>query len=119
MVSKKILIVDDDPAIIDSLQLMLELADYEVTTSADGKIMPLVDKNNPDLLLLDIWLSGIDGRDICKKIKADAKTRSIPVILISANRDIEKSSKEAGADDFLEKPFDMEVLLEKVSTYVK
>lgn len=118
MTNKKILVADDDPAIVDSLQLVLELADYEVRTTIDGSVISMMNKEKPDLLLLDIWMSGVDGREICRKLKKNKKTRNIPVIMISASRDIRKSTKEAGADDFLEKPFDMDCLLEKLKEHL-
>jgi CheY-like chemotaxis protein len=63
-------------------------------------------------------MSGTDGRDICKKLKEKTTTREIPIVLISASRDIEKSAKEAGANDFLSKPFEVTDLLQKVKQYI-
>ena len=59
----------------------------------------------PDLLLLDIWMSGTDGLDICKQLKQNTATQHIPIVLLSASREIEKSALDAGANDFLSKPF--------------
>ena len=64
-------------------------------------------------------MSGEDGREVCWKIKATKKTKTIPVIIISASKDIEKSAIESGADGFLEKPFEMNELLAKVAYYVE
>src|SRR5918911_300930 len=94
---KKILIADDDPAILDALQMMLEDEGYEVTTTVDGETVCKMEKEYPDLLLLDIWMSGMDGRDICKQLKKNHLTKSIPVIMFSANKDTEKIAREAGA----------------------
>jgi CheY-like chemotaxis protein len=113
---KKVLIADDDPAILDALQLMLEDEGYDVRTSENGESIKQL-KDFPDVLLLDIWMSGIDGRDICKALKSSEETKHIPVIMISANRDTEQIAREAGADDFLTKPFEMDQLLEKVKKY--
>lgn len=118
MVRKKILVADDDPAIVDSIQLMLELHDYEVSTTVDGETIYKMEKEYPDLLLLDIWMSGQDGREICKYLKNNPLTKHIPIIMISASRDIIRSAKDAGADDFIAKPFQMEELLSKVAKYV-
>jgi CheY-like chemotaxis protein len=93
---KKILIADDDPAILDSLRLILEV------------------ESKPDLLLLDIWMAGQDGRELCRKLKSDKRTASIPIILFSAGREMADSAKAAGANDFVEKPFEIETLLEKI-----
>ncbi len=118
MRNKTILIADDDAAILDSLQIMLEMADYEVSTTIDGKVFAMIKQKKPDLLLLDIWMSGADGRKICKKMKSIEETRDIPIIMISASRDVKKSTIESGADDFLEKPFNMENLLTKIKTLI-
>ena len=117
--NKKILIADDDPAICDSIKMMLELEGYIVSTTVDGETIYKMEKEYPDLLLLDIWMSGQDGRDICKYLKKETHTKDIPIIMISASRDIRKSAQEAGADDFLEKPFEQEELLKKISKYVR
>jgi CheY-like chemotaxis protein len=78
-----------------------------------------MEKDFPDLLLLDIWMSGQDGRDICKYLKKNPTTKNIPIILVSASRDIMQSAKNAGADDFIAKPFEMETLLDKVRHYTE
>jgi CheY-like chemotaxis protein len=75
-------------------------------------------ERQPDLLLLDIWMSGLDGREICKALKLQDHTKHIPIILVSANRDTEQIAHDAGADDFLNKPFDMDDLLRKVAERV-
>lgn len=117
MHKRKILIADDDPAILEALTMMLEDAGYETETTMDGKTVQEV-KERPDLILLDIWMSGMDGRDICKHVKSKNTTKQIPIIMVSANRDAERIAKEAGADGFIAKPFDMSELLAKVSTYI-
>ena len=114
---KKILVIDDDEAIVDALRLMLQTADYDVMTSTDGKILSSMKTDFPDVILLDIWMSGIDGRDISRYIKKSEVMKHIPVIMISANKDTEKIAREEGADDFLSKPFDMQELLDKVSKH--
>lgn len=119
MDKKKILVADDDPAIVDAIQLMLELHDYEVSTTVDGETIYKMEKEYPDLLLLDIWMSGQDGREICKYLKNNPLTKHIPIIMVSASRDIMQSAKDAGADDFIAKPFEMNDLLEKVEKYIR
>lgn len=116
---KKILLADDDPAILDSVKMLLELYDYEVSTTVDGQTIYKMENEYPDLLLLDIWMSGEDGREICKFLKKNPNTKSIPIILISASRDIRTSAQEAGADDFIEKPFEMDHLLEIIQKHLK
>lgn len=118
-IKKKILVADDDPAICDSLQFMLEEEGYEVVTTVNGETIYTMEKEFPDLLLLDIWMSGQDGREICKYLKKKELTKDIPIIMLSASRDIEKAARDSGADDFLPKPFQMEELLTKVKYYIE
>lgn len=116
---RRILVADDDAAIVDAIKMMLEIADYQVETTLDGNVISKIKSTRPDLLLLDIWMSGVDGRDICRKIKQDKSINYIPVVLISASRDLAKSTKNALADDYLEKPFNLDTLLTKVEQYIK
>ena len=114
---KKVLVADDDPAILEVITLILEDAGYDVKTTVNGQTEKLAKEYLPDLILLDIWMSGMDGRIICKDLKAQKITKHIPILMISANKDTEKIAKEAGADGFLAKPFDMKDLLNKVAAY--
>lgn len=108
---KKILIADDDPAIIDSLTLMLQMSGYDVMSTSDGATLAALQNDLPHLILLDIWMSGENGKDICKTLKKQKTTKHIPVVLISASRDIHATVIEAGADGFISKPFEMQELL--------
>jgi DNA-binding response OmpR family regulator len=112
---KKILIADDDSAIIESVTLMLEDEGYRVYSSSDGRTAALIRKVHPDLVLLDVWMSGADGREICRELKRDEKTSGIPVIIFSANKDTEQIAKEYDANDFIAKPFQMSELLSKIA----
>lgn len=112
---KKIMIADDDTGIIDAVAMMLEFEGYTVYSTVNGATVLELENNYPDLLLLDVQMPGLDGRDICRTLKQKENTRNIPVILISASTNLEKSAKDAGADDFLEKPFNMHDLLDKVA----
>jgi DNA-binding response OmpR family regulator len=115
---KRVMIADDDKAIVDAVQAMLEFGGYEVSFTYNGATILDMQENFPDLILLDIWMSGTDGRDVCKGLKTKADTKEIPVIMISASPDLENSAKEAGANDFLEKPFDMDDLLGKIDVHL-
>ena len=97
---------------------MLEGEGYEVDTTEDGAVAQHMKKPFPDLLLLDVWMSGIDGRDVCKYLKSSEQTKHIPIIIISATKDIEQIAKDSGADDCVSKPFQMEHLLAIVAKYV-
>lgn len=111
---KRILIADDDPGIVDAVEMILDFHGYDVSSTYNGTDVLTIQDNYPDVLLLDIWMSGCDGRDICKELKAKDHTRHIPVLMVSASKDIEQSAMDAGADGFLAKPFDMQDLINKI-----
>ena len=112
---KKILVVDDEPDILEFLQIIFEEAGFLVATTEKGDYLEKLNNGSlPDLVLLDMLLSGKDGREIVKQLKSQARTKHIPVIMFSAHPSAEKTALEAGADDFVEKPFDIDTLLEKI-----
>lgn len=107
------MVADDDSGILDVVSNMLEFAGYQVIYSNTIEFV-LENPGRPDLFLLDIWINGVDGREVCRQLKQNAGTCNIPVILFSASRGIERSARDAGADDFLAKPFRMTNLLQKI-----
>jgi DNA-binding response OmpR family regulator len=118
--AKKILVVDDDPDILDALQFMLEDAGYEVKTTEKGEYAENLRNTNgglPDVIILDVLLSGKDGRLICQKLKSQEETKHIPIIMISAHPNAKHSVSAVGADDFMAKPFDMDDLLATIAKY--
>lgn len=118
---KKILIIDDDNDILEALKFLLEDAGYSVQTTNDGNyIEELIDNSEllPNLIILDVLLSGMDGRNIARRLKDEKTTKHIPILMISAHPPAQNSLKEYGADDFLAKPFDIEQLLEKVAQHI-
>jgi CheY-like chemotaxis protein len=115
----KILVVDDEPDILEFLQELLEQEGYSVTTTNKSEYLePLRNGGLPDLILLDVFLSGKDGRDIVKHLKNQQETRHIPVIMFSAHPDARETALAAGADDFIAKPFEIDELLAKVASYL-
>jgi DNA-binding response OmpR family regulator len=112
--SKHILVIDDDESILEVVQIVLEIEGYDVQTSPNGDCLQLLDSNQPDLILLDVLLSGEDGRELCRRLKSNRVTRNIPVIMLSAHSQAHKMADMNGADAFLEKPFDVDVLLATV-----
>lgn len=114
----RILVVDDDIDILEAVQIMLEQAGYEVFITPRGEeAFSQSDEYKPELILLDVLLSGKDGRVICRELKNQEKTKHIPIIMFSAHPDAKYSTIEAGADDFISKPFNMDELLNKIETH--
>jgi DNA-binding response OmpR family regulator len=113
----KVLIVDDDPAIVDAISLILEDGGYEVSSAFGGDIVSIAALMRPDIVLLDIRLSGQDGRDVCRALKTAPTTARIPVLMISANQHGAAYAQQAGADDYLAKPFEIDDILTKVAAW--
>ena len=111
---KRITLADDDPGILDAVGMMLEMEGYEVNATLNGNTVLSEQNSLPDIYVLDIWMSGSDGRELCKKLKSEERTKAIPVILISASNDLKNSAETAGANDFLAKPFEIDMLLAKI-----
>ena len=120
MDSKNIIIVDDDAAILDSLNLMLNFEGFEVKSFEKGKELFECLENDfkPDLILIDMWLSEEDGRDICKLLKSSEVTKNIPIIIMSASRGLEKSALQSGANAFIAKPFEFDNVIEKLNKFI-
>ena len=114
--SWKILIVDDDPMNIDIL--MDDLEDLYTLRSAESgeEALQIIPDFHPDLILLDIMMSGIDGYEVCRRIRADEKYNAIKIILISgrAMENERQKGYAVGADDYVTKPFEVEELVEKI-----
>jgi DNA-binding response OmpR family regulator len=112
----RILAVDDDKDILEVLQFILEDSGYQVDTLSDGHhLFDSINSQLPDLILMDIMLNGLDGRDLCKNVKLNNKTHNIPVIMISASHNIsDVLRQDCAPDDFLAKPFDINILLNKI-----
>jgi two-component system response regulator VicR len=112
---QRILVVDDDQSILDSMEIALALKDYEVETTTRGEeTFTKIEAFKPDLIFMDVYLSGMDGREICKQIKEREETKHIPVIIFSANKSMKEVFEESGANDFIGKPFNMDELYDKV-----
>ena len=112
-----ILVVDDDPDILDAVRFLLEDEGYRVQTSEKGDYAESLRDGNgglPALIILDVLLSGKDGRTICKRLKSQDETRHVPIVMFSAHPDAERSVKEVGADAFVAKPFSVVDLLDIV-----
>jgi len=110
----RILIADDDPGIRDIFKIVLTKAGYDIEVKEDANEIFENKFRIPDLFLVDKLLSGIDGLDICHYLKTNEQTSHIPVIMVSATPDIGIAAAKAGADDFVEKPFELSYLLKVI-----
>ncbi len=118
----RVLVVDDNPESVDLLVYFLRPAGYEIRTAKDGfAAIEQVEKNPPDIILLDIMLPRMDGFQVCEKLKKNRRTMHIPVVMITALKELKDKIKalEAGADDFISKPFDSVELLARVKSLLR
>ena len=121
--NKKILVIEDDKDIRDTIVYILEEENYEVISSEDSKILKSLDIYNPDLILLDNWLtdwkSDANGQQLSKDLKSNPDTSHIPVIIISAVSNIKEIAEAGLANGYLRKPFDLAELVEIVKLHLK
>lgn len=103
---RTVLIVDDDEDLLILIQHALSLEGFDPICSPNGvNIKSIVERKRPDIVLLDIRMNGTDGIKICKELKGNPETASIPVIMLSANTNLKALSMECGADGYITKPF--------------
>jgi DNA-binding response OmpR family regulator len=115
-----ILVVDDDPDIGIMLKMMLEFKGYDVTLlNRADKTYEILDNNNIDLVILDMLIAGDNGTDVCAAIRKEESATQLPVMMISALPDARQSCLQAGANEFLSKPFEMQDLLGKVKELIE
>lgn len=115
----KVLVVDDEPNIVLSLEFLMQQAGFEVVTAEDGEsAMSRVQEGAPDLVLLDISLPGISGFDVLERLRGDTAHARLPIIMLTAHgREVEREKGLAlGADDYVTKPFSTQALVEKVKS---
>ncbi len=125
----KILVVDDDPDILDAVAMILESQDYEVVTARDGiEGLATLKAENPDLMILDLMMPKMDGFAVCKELQDPrwSKFKNIPILILTSVR--EEASRrryeletglELDVDDYVEKPMSPDVLLARVGTLIK
>src|SRR5574341_2197770 len=116
MEKPRVLVVDDEPLNVELMKGILS-NDYEVLTAMSGiEALIKVERTLPDLILLDIMMPSMNGYAVCKNLKFSSKTRSIPIVMITAMKESEYKMRaiEAGADDFISKPVDVRELYAKL-----
>jgi DNA-binding response OmpR family regulator len=116
---KRVLVIDNDRGILDAMQEVLVYEGYEVMVKEDaGDILAMVQQYQPDLLLIDYILNGINGGELCHQVKADSSTSWLPVILMSAYPRVLQSLGHYGFDDFIPKPFDLTDFTNRVAQQI-
>ncbi|MEO5647846.1 MAG: response regulator transcription factor [Chitinophagaceae bacterium] len=115
----KVLVIDDDADITAMMRLVLRSEGFEVeATTRTEDIFEKARNYKPNVILLDVFLTGYDGRDICKQFKFHPETKNIPIIMISGHETVSDTIVDYGANDFLLKPFKLEALLNMIKTHL-
>jgi DNA-binding response OmpR family regulator len=116
----KILVADDEQEIRDLLDNFLKDQGYEVILASDGEqALQLAEMENPQAIILDVMMPGLDGLQVCKRLKEKEETKLIPVIFITGFEDNKLEALDMGADDFVNKPFDMVELSTRVKSVLR
>lgn len=118
----RVLVVDDEPNILISLEFLMQQGGFEVMTAEDGEqALAHVQQGKPDLILLDISLPGISGFDVLEQLRQAPDTATLPIIMLTAHgREVEREKGMAlGADDYITKPFSTQSLVEKVNALLQ
>ncbi|WP_316762178.1 PleD family two-component system response regulator [Pedobacter aquatilis] len=119
MPNRKILICDDDEGILDVLELMLADISHEIICEINSLNVPmLIEREQPDLVILDLWMPVVSGDQLLKVIRTNPATKHLPVMIISASRDGREIALAAGASAYVAKPFDMDNLLDTVEGFL-
>ncbi|MBW7673945.1 response regulator [Chryseobacterium chendengshani] len=118
--NRKIMVCDDDQGILDVLQMLLESEGYDVYTEINStNLIKEIKTQLPDLLLLDLWMPVLSGDQVLKAIRATQEFKTLPVIVLSASVDGSSIASNAGATDFVPKPFDMDDLIAKIKELLR
>ena len=119
---KKILIVEDDPSFLRAISYILQKEGFEVTTATNGlQGLTRAQQDNPDLLALDVMLPGLDGYEVCHRLRAEPQTAEMPIIMLSAKgQEVDRATGlKVGADVYLTKPVDRSVLIEQIEALLE
>jgi DNA-binding response OmpR family regulator len=116
---KRLLIIDNDAATLDVLQEAFCYEGFDVQTANETtNIFTLIDKHNPDVLLVDYILDGINGGELCSQVKTDSRTSKLPVVIMSSYDKVFLSLGNYGCNDFIPKPFDLFEVIDRVKKQV-
>ncbi len=120
MMRKILMVVDDEADLLLVTSIRLKVAGYDVIEAVDGlKALDLARQKAPDLIILDVYLPGMNGDEVARQLKKEEKTKRIPIILISADaRTLKERSGMCGADGYLFKPFESTELLGMIEKYI-
>lgn len=122
MKGKTVLVVDDEKNIVTMLSMNLRAHSYTVLPAYDGiTALSVAQEQKPDIILLDVMLPGMDGKEVCKRLKQEVSTRTIPVIMISAKTQIQDKldGLSYGASDYITKPFNIDELILKIENAIR
>ncbi len=115
MKKTKIILCDDDLGILDVLDLILEMEGFDIVKVSDSTLlMNLLATENPDLLILDLWMPVLSGYDIMKMLRSQEIKADLPILVLSASRNEEQAAIQAGATQFMSKPFNIDELVKTV-----
>jgi two-component system, OmpR family, alkaline phosphatase synthesis response regulator PhoP len=119
--SKKILVVEDEPDVLKVIDFILNKKGYQVITAIDGKqALDLAKEHHPDLIILDFFLPVMTGKEVGEQLNIDEDLKNIPILLLTASADdIAKKAKECKVNDYLLKPFEYTELLERIDALLK
>ena len=110
-----VLVLDDDPDICTMITIMLQYNGYDAAdANSEEEALKVLSSTHVDLVIMDMLLSGVNGTDVCRRLKQNKKTSSVPVLMFSAHPNAKTACLAAGADDFIAKPFDMNDMMSKI-----
>ena len=118
----KVLVVDDEDNIIELIRLGLRYEGFQVEVASDGEQgIALAQRIDPDLVILDVMMPGIDGLEVCRRLRSNPTTRNVPVLMLTAKDEVGDRilGLQTGADDYLTKPFDFYELLERIKAILR
>ena len=118
---RNILVIEDNKDVLEAITSILEYSGYQPIglTRFSEEVFDDLNSEEVSLIILDVMLSGYDGRDLAKRLKNREETREVPIVMISAYPNIEASVREAGADGFIQKPFGIDDLIREIEQYLK